>query len=153
MNVLAIDPGNELTAVVLYDQGEKLPLDRVKIPNDEVLVGLASNRWDAQHLAIEMAESFGAKVWSQVFTTVLWTGRFVQAWGKDFTLVTRSEVKLALTGSRRAKDGQIRNVLIDRWGGKDAAIGKKAAPGPLFGVTADCWQALAIAVTYSDRTA
>lgn len=153
MNVLAIDPGNELTAVVLYDQDRKTPLDRLKIPNDEVIAGLLSNRWDAQHLAIEMAESFGAKVWSQVFTTVLWTGRFVQAWGRGFTLIGRSEVKLALAGSRRAKDGQIRNVLIDRWGGKDVAIGKKAAPGPLFGVTADCWQALAIAVTYSDRTA
>jgi len=59
-------------------------------------------------------------------------------------------VKNELAGTARAKDGQIRNVLIDRWGGKDVAIGNKKQPGPLFGVTADCWQVLAIAVTFSD---
>jgi hypothetical protein len=148
--LLAVDPGNELSALVVYDASALRVVEKMKIPNIEALDYLIHNRGGAERLTIEMAESFGAKVWSQVFTTVLWTGRFVQAWGRPFTLVTRREVKLQLAGSPRAKDGQIRNVLIDRWGGKETAIGKKAAPGPLFGVTADCWQALAIAVTYAD---
>src|SRR5262245_28447040 len=151
MIVLAADPGSEQSAFVLYDTSLRVVLDKTKSPNDKILDFLARCRWPAEHLAIEMAESFGAKVWGQVFTTVLWTGRFVQAWGRAFTLVTRSEVKLALAGSRRAKDGQIRNVLIDRWGGKDAALGNKKVPGPLYGITADCWQALAIAVTFADK--
>jgi hypothetical protein len=31
------------------------------------------------------------------------------------------------------------------------AIGRKAAPGPLYGISRDVWSALAVAVTYADR--
>lgn len=152
--ILAIDPGNELSALVWFDTEAQRVLQKCKVPNDDALQ-LVSVTWPdiprAQHLAIEMAESFGAKVWSQVFTTVLWTGRLVQAWGAGFTLVTRRQVKLAITGSPRAKDGQIRQCLIDRFGpGKEKAIGTKKQPGPLHGVSADVWSALAVAVTFAD---
>lgn len=151
MIVLAIDPGNKQSALVLYDTIKSSVIDKCKIDNEEAR--LRVKYAVADHLAIEMAESFGAKVWGQVFTTVLWTGRFVEAWSKTFTLVTRREVKMHLTNSAKAKDSQIRNCLIERWGGKDTAIGNKMTPGPLKGITADCWQALAIAVTYSDLSA
>lgn len=152
MIVLAVDPGNALSALVWYDDaGAGRVVEKMKIPNEAALQYLVHNPLAADHLAIEMAESFGAKVWGQVFVTVLWTGRFVQAWNRAFTLVTRREVKLHLANTGKAKDGQIRNCLIDRWGGKEIGIGTKATPGPLFGVTADCWQALAIAVTFADR--
>lgn len=154
MIVLAIDPGNTHSALVLYDAATRRVLSKRKLENHEALVAIRSSWHIApDHLAIEMAESFGAKVWSQVFTTVLWTGRFIEAWtshGLPFTLVTRREVKNAVAGEHRANDAQIRNALIDRWGGKEVAIGSKHAPGPLHGVTADCWAALAIAVTFAD---
>lgn len=60
----------------------------------------------------------------------------------------RRAVKLALCGDSRAKDANIRQALIDRFGGS-AAIGRKAAPGPLYGISRDVWSALAIAVTYT----
>lgn len=44
-------------------------------------------------------------------------------------------------------------ALIDRFGGKDAAIGRKATPGPLYGITKDLWSALAIAITYPVQSA
>jgi hypothetical protein len=147
--VLAIDPGSTESALVWYDAAARRVTRKMKLDNTLALAYLQ----DADHLAIEMAESFGAKVWSQVFTTVLWAGRFVQAWGREFTLVTRRQVKMHLAGSGSARDGQIRNCLIERWGGADRAIGKKRTPGPLHGVTADCWQALAIAVTFADGAA
>jgi hypothetical protein len=31
------------------------------------------------------------------------------------------------------------------------AIGRKASPGPLYGISRDVWSALAIAVTYAIR--
>jgi hypothetical protein len=64
-------------------------------------------------------------------------------------MLQRRAVKLALCGDSRAKDANIRQALIDRFGGKDAAIGRKAAPGPLYGISRDVWSALAIAVTYT----
>jgi hypothetical protein len=33
--------------------------------------------------------------------------------------------------------------------GGSAAVGRKASPGPLYGISRDVWSALAIAVTYS----
>lgn len=151
--LLLIDPGSALSAVVGYDPTTKIILGKCKIPNEDVFELLRKDTI-CKHLVIEMAESFGAKVWSQVFETVWWTGRFTEAWvctGRTYTRIGRRAVKMTLTGSPRAKDGQIRNVLIDRFGGKDVAVGKRSSPGPLFGITADCWQALALGVTYSDQ--
>jgi hypothetical protein len=158
MILLAIDPGSEQSALVWYSPKGHMVLMSRKYRNEDVLEILhaqntaSSRHIDANHLAIEMAESFGAKVWAQVFETVLWTGRFVEAWGgDDFSLVTRREVKLHVTGSGRAKDGQVRQCLIERWGGQEVAIGTKVQPGPLHNVKADQWAALAIAATWGDR--
>lgn len=159
--LLAIDPGDQLSAFVVYDG--KRPVDHGKLGNDELLariygslrynfVPLSVNReplWP-EHLAIEMAESFGAKVWNQVFLATLWAGRFVEAFGGPYTLMSRQKTKLYVTGNPRAKDSQVRACLIDRYGGKDVALGTKAAPGLLRGLTADRWAALALAVAYSE---
>ena len=50
-------------------------------------------------------------------------------------------------------DLKYRAALIDRFGGKDKAIGCKSAPGPLYSVKADAWSALALATTFADRGA
>jgi hypothetical protein len=82
-----------------------------------------------------------------VFRTVWWAGRFAQAWaGKTGNLpieVFRKEVKLHLCGTPRAKDANIRQALIDMIGPQ----GKKADPGPTYGVKSHGWAALAVAVT------
>ena len=44
----------------------------------------------------------------------------------------------------------IRQALIDRFGGKEKAIGLKKTPGPLYGISSHAWAALALAITYSD---
>lgn len=151
MIVLAIDPGNEQSAyVVLGEQGNLHSF--AKLPNHSVLHNLPGMR-DANlvdALAIEMIASYGMPVGREVFETCVWIGRFIEAWGGPYTLVYRKDVKLHLCGQPRAKDSNIRQALIDRYGGKDRAVGKKATPGPLYGVSADVWSALAIAVTFAD---
>lgn len=160
MTLLAIDPGDQLSAFVVYDG--KRPVDHGKLGNEELLARLhdvlhfddpwkrSPLRYCCSHLAIEMAESFGAKVWNQVFLATLWAGRFVEAFGGPYTLMSRQKTKLYVTGNPRARDAQVRACLIDRYGGKDVALGTKAAPGPLRGLTADRWAALALAVAYSE---
>jgi hypothetical protein len=157
MTVLAIDPGNEESAWVVYEHDR--PVAFAKERND-VLLGKLRHRADGYahypidvRLAIEMIASYGMPVGREVFETCVWIGRFVEAWQRPVTLVYRKDVKLHLCGQPRAKDGNIRQALIDRWGGKDKAIGRKAAPGPLYGISADVWSALAIAVTYADTAA
>ena len=54
--------------------------------------------------------------------------------------------------SAAAKDTNIRQALIDHYGGSKAeAIGVKAKPGPLYGIKADEWSALAIALYVEGR--
>lgn len=149
MRVLAIDPGNTESAYVIL-HGDRL-VEFAKVENDVLRARLPFFRDEADKLAIEMIASYGMAVGREVFDTCVWVGRYVEAWGKAYTRVYRRDVKMHLCGNNAAKDGNIRQALIDRFGpGKDKAIGKKATPGPLYGVSADVWAALAVAVTFAD---
>jgi hypothetical protein len=151
VSILAIDPGNIESAYVILD-GDRL-VEFAKVENETLLERLPFFRETASELAIEMIASYGMPVGREVFDTCVFIGRAIQAWGGPYTRVYRKDVKLHLCGQARAKDGNIRAALIDRWGGKDAAIGKKANPGPLYGVSADVWAAIAVGVTHKERKA
>lgn len=146
MKILALDPGSEQTGWVLYQPGNVI--DSGTGDNHDVLRWVAAGQ-GADVLAIEFAESFGQKVWSQVFTTTRWVGRFQQAWRApdEVVLITRSQIKLELLGRRAGADKDIRQALLDRVG----LPGKKSAPGPTYGVTSHAWAALAVAVTYAEK--
>jgi hypothetical protein len=60
-------------------------------------------------------------------------------------------VKLHLCHYSRAKEGNIRQALIDRFGGQ--AVLKSAAPGPPYGISGDVWAALALGMTWVDLMA
>jgi hypothetical protein len=146
--ILAVDPGPTLSAWVLFEQGEGA-LGFGKCPNDEMLRDLQLVP-QADRLVIEKVESFGMAVGAEVFETVFWSGRFAQAAEPlPVSRIGRKAVKLHLCGSARAKDPNVRQALIDRFGGS-AAIGRKATPGPLYGISGDVWSALAVAVAYSE---
>jgi hypothetical protein len=149
--IVAVDPGDRESAYVRFDAATASVLAFSKLPNEELLALLTEHRENTDQLVLEMIASYGMPVGREVFETCVWIGRFAQAWGGELALVYRRDVKLHLCGSMKAKDGNIRQALIDRWGGKDRAIGRKATPGPLHGISADVWSALAIAVTFADR--
>lgn len=154
--LLAVDPGTERSAWLVLRAGlpQKFGMD----PNEDVAAML---RTAADHLlldavVIEQVESYGMPVGREVFDTVWWAGRFTEAARPvPVVMLPRRTVKLHLTGSPRANDGNVRMALLDRFGGRTSAIGRKAAPGPLYGIANDVWSALAIAITHDDlrRTA
>lgn len=156
MSVIAIDPGSEESALVVFD-GQKV-VNAIYQPNDFVLDRLQFWEIDTAKgckgpiLVIEMIASYGMPVGAEVFETCVWIGRFMQAYGPSrVDRMPRLTVKQHLCHDSRAKDANIRQALIDRFGGKDKAIGNKKAPGPLFGITGDLWAALALGITYWDR--
>ena len=54
-------------------------------------------------------------VGAEVFETVYWSGRFAEAYGVEHVeRITRVDVKMHLCHTSRAKDGNIRQALIDR---------------------------------------
>jgi hypothetical protein len=158
--LLAIDPGPEQSAWALYNVLSLRPFDWAKIPNHQLLSLLDDTR--AETMAIEMVASYGMAVGRDVFETCVWAGRFIERWrvGAPHRLrhtevrrIYRRDVKLHLCNSMKAKDTNIRQALIDRYGGKDKAVGLKATPGPLYGLTKDCWSALGVAITASETEA
>lgn len=148
MRVLAIDPGNEESAFVISDDG--LRFEFGKYHNAALLSLIRDGARGADRLAIEMIASYGMPVGREVFETCVWIGRFIQAWGRKFTVVYRKDVKLHLCGQTRAKDGNVRTSLIDKFGGKAKAIGTKKSPGPLHGMSKDVWAALGVYVTFTE---
>jgi hypothetical protein len=145
--LVAIDPGWEQSAYVIYD-GEK-PIAFKIIDNDAMLAFIRGV--DADVLVIEQVACMGMAVGAEIFETVFWSGRFAEAWAGKWDRVKRHEVKMHLCGNMRAKDANIRTAIIDRYGpGKDKAIGRKKSPGPLFGLSGDCWSALAVAITWTE---
>lgn len=147
MTVLAIDPGPEQSAYVLFD-GARVE-DHNIIGNWDIFHELQVQSFGA--VVLEQIESFGMAVGKEVFETVFWTGRFYQAsMGTRVERLSRRDVKLHLCQSARAKDTNVRQALIDRFGGLDKARGKKASPGPLYGLRSHEWSALALAVTWWD---
>ncbi len=121
-----------------------------KITNEEMLKHVKVDHGHDQ-LVIEMIQSFGMAVGAEVFETCRWIGRFQEASFVPVHFLYRKEVKLHLCGNLRAKDANIRQAIIDRYGGKDRAIGRKATPGPLYGISADVWAAMSVGLTWSDQ--
>ena len=160
MIILAIDPGTTQSAYVVYQ--DKDVLGAGLIPNEQLSEWIGTSQifsvlGDGHHeqpmkMYIEMVASYGMPVGKTVFETCVWIGRFIEQWGGDWEYMYRKDVKMYLCNSTRAKDSNIRQALIDRYGGsKAAAIGVKAAQGPLYGFKADMWAALAVAVTAGFR--
>ena len=84
--ILAIDPGNEQSGVVLIRERDLKPIVAEKITNEELLDNLLMDRYERleeseciNHVAIEMIASYGMAVGQSVFETCVWIGRFIQA--------------------------------------------------------------------------
>jgi hypothetical protein len=150
--IFAIDPGPTESAYVRYypELGGAVGTFG-KVDNNE-LRGILYGESASTNWAIEMVACYGMAVGKEVFETARWVGRFqeiVERPPTKVTLIYRHDVKMILCGNMRAKDANIRQAIIDKFGGS-TAIGKKKTPGPLYGVSGDVWAALAVAITYSE---
>lgn len=139
--VLAIDPGNIYTAF-FFLRGDQTIGRFGKVLNSEARTVLKTATYD--FLAVEAVASYGMAVGKEVFETCIQIGRLVEAAPVPACLITRLEIKLAICRSPKANDSSIRTALIDAYG----MPGTKKSPGKTYGITADCWAALALAETF-----
>ena len=158
--ILAIDPGNIESGYVLVEHDGKeirKVLNVGKIPNEKLGEKMAADFPLTSNFAIEMVQGMGQTVGQEVFDTCVWIGRFWEialfagVGIMDRQKIYRREEKLYLCGQLSAKDKNIRQALIDRYGG----VGTKKEPGFFYvngmKFAKDMWQAMAVAVTYFDK--
>lgn len=138
MAVIAIDPGNVLSAWLIYD-GTK-PLSFGKWDNRSLLRAIkVGPELSADECAIETLKPRGMPTSFEEMQTQLWAGRFIEAWfehragGEKFAVTEphqmfRHDIKMHICGHATAKDKNIRAALIDRFGGESVAIGGKKCP-------------------------
>ena len=144
--ILAIDPGNVESAYCLIDSATYKPIEFGKIDNTLMLIKLKELNY--KELVIEMIASYGMAVGASVFETCVWIGRFIQARKcPDFEYIYRKEEKMNLCYTMKAKDSNIRQALIDRFGD----VGTKKKQGFFYGFKKDIWSAFAVGCTYLDK--
>lgn len=150
--IIAIDPGSTESAYVILDENLK-PVEFGKVENAKLLTQLNmdvhnyKHSYDINHFAIEMIASYGMAVGKEVFETCVWVGRFWERANFNHRkYIYRKDEKMNLCHSMKAKDSNIRQALIDRFG----EVGTKKNPGWFYGVSKDVWSAIAVGVTYHD---
>ena len=158
--ILAIDPGEVESAWVEYLPEIQQIVSHGKTTNEGVMNVLI--RSEPSDFAIEMVQCFGMPVGRETFETCLWIGRFLWEFERfEYKGINPSPVKTAkifrktvcghICNNACAKDSNIRQALIDRFGGsKEKAIGFKKSPGPLYKMCEDARSALAVAITYAE---
>lgn len=161
MRILAIDPGSEQSAYVVYDTETMEIKGMGLVENKGFLCGFRGdgrtffNEWyDAP--VIEFPVPRGQKVYHQLFETIWWIGRFEEARGLMLH-VDRKDVKMCLCHKVfKITDANVTAAIRSRYygispgGGSKPEIGTKKEPGPLYGVKKDIWAALGVAITYAE---
>lgn len=179
--IFALDPGNTHTAFVVYNTTTKTPEEFDKVPNSQIFDRIGTHYTVQSPVVCEFPYPRGQGVSWQTLDTCEVAGMFhyhARTLGLLFIKMNRHDIKKHLCpGKPRAKDKDVRQALIYRYGGESCIAGGKcgackgkgasgrgnaktvcfsctgtgeAKKGILHGMSADCWQALAVAVTYGD---
>lgn len=161
MIVIGIDPGPTKSGFVIFDGTCIVEADEA-YENAELLDFLRDTKVDG--VVIERVQFYGRLFGATVLDTVWWSGRFHEAAQQAGSVVHRvywNDVKRqfvpgaridAVTGKKKKiTERDVQLGVIDRFGGKAAAVGTKKAPGPLKILKTHAWSAMALAVWWWDR--
>ncbi len=153
MKILAIDPGDVYSAYCVMDSEYNIT-EFKKDENKAIMKKMIDWLDYIDAVIIERIANMGMPAGQTLFQTAEWIGRFSQEAEKKVPVfyIFRRDEKLYICGSPRAKDTNIRASLIERFAKFDKINGKgtKKNPDVFYGVTKDCWAAIAVAVTYLD---
>ena len=153
MKIFGIDPGTTQSALVVLDPHLHTVKRFQMLANSALELYLKTQTGRADQVVIERIRNQGRKhVGNETFETAEWVGSFRTASKCPVALLPRNTIRTKLSGPR-ANDSTVRQAVIDRFGGKAVAIGTKAKPGPLHGMTSHLFQALATALVWWDLQA
>lgn len=148
MLILGIDPGEKSSGVVLFDRRENRVLWSREMSVEKLECDLRLG-WSQKPDAIvcENIVPMGVPFSSNLRATCRHIDRLeyiAEISRIPWAFITRNQVKVALCGRcKGVKDANVSCAVQERFGGRKAARGTKKEPGPLYGVSGHCWQALA----------
>lgn len=174
MILLGIDPGPETHGAVLYDSRARRVLWASKAATPEqlwewfhvhdglddvsVLLSEACDFDRPFTVVIERPAAMGAigvGVVGHMLDTAWEAGRLAQvALGADcptYTMTRREVLRsLGVLSGKGSADSRVRAACIadHETPGGPPAVGRKASPGPLYGVTSHAWQALGLVLAW-----
>jgi len=128
MRVLAIDPGTTKSGWCLLEDG--VPTTWGWEDNDFVQEKLAMTSVDSEvgvipDLVIEDIGNYGMPMGRDTIETIRWTGKFEASYLGEVHYLLRPTIKTHLCNAANAKDANVRQALIDRYGGDEVAVGGK----------------------------
>ena len=148
MEILSIDVGTTEAGFCLIDMNTYKPIRFGKISNEELLQIVKKENYDV--LIYEEFQSYGMPIGISTITSITWNGRYIQSAldrEKKVDYIYRKEEKMNLCGTMKAKDSNIRQALIDRFG----EVGTKKNQGWFYGFKNDVWAAYAVGITWLDK--
>lgn len=162
MKLLCIDPGPDKSGAVIFHPEKLEVLFFCHDLGNQTLLNLiesyceCDNPLKSDKMVFEMVSSYGKPVGMSIFNTVLWSGMFMHAFGREnVNALYNCNIRMELCGTARVGESNIRQAVIDHFpgtgGGKTPQIGIKKAPGPLFGMKSHAWSALAVGLAWCIR--
>lgn len=168
--IMAIDPGTTSSAYIIWD-GSKV-LDKGYLTNCHMLSRIVKFQHESimdrsmdaamghykipvtfPEVYIESIVSYGMPLGQETIDTCVWIGRFHIV--ANTNLINRKQIKIHHCGTTRAKDKNIRQTLVDKYG----PVSTKANPNPVHGgdykdkMKDHLWSAFALATYVSECVA
>lgn len=181
---MSVDPGNKKSGWLRYKLSSTA-VGGIRIVDHGVeendILFLDCTKLEHVHLAIETPKPRGMPTAAEEMDTLIFAGGLTRMWGYlgigPWSMVFRQDVKVHLCGAAQARDVNVRQALIDRFGGDTAMTGLKCsackgkgwlgrgrqpcpacngskweqAPGELYGFASHAWSALAVACYWADK--
>lgn len=183
-DILSIDPGDVISAWVVWRpwKNPKHKSTPFKVcsfgrkKNPDLRNAMLKMDREGHLMLIEMPRASGIPVSNELFETCVQIGMYRKLWlPGQWGYVFRGDVKIVICGASNVKDPNVRNALIEYWGGEQRAMGGKKCgkckgkgwfgagrptcpgcqgkkweidPGPLMGMAEDEWAALGVAYWY-----
>lgn len=159
MIVLGIDPGPVTHGAVVYDSVERRVVWSDKAATQDQVEAVALEYgWERLRVVMERPAAMGA-IGSGVVGHMLDTAWEAGAMSEGLSLhgyvvctMTRREVlrHLGVLSGKGSSDARVRAACIadHETPGGSPAVGRKASPGPLYGLSSHSWQALGLVLAW-----
>lgn len=156
MIIAGIDPGPITSGLCIWDTNkQKILFHHKEFLNDNIEMGeisyndgaiSTSNYTHIDVYIIEDIKSYGMAVGESVFATCKQIGRLQERLIGVVTAYKR-DIQLHFCNTTKAKDKNIKRVLLDRFGEK----GTKKNPGTTYGLSDHAWDAFALCIFHQDN--